>query len=52
MDWLTVFTLTPIFIILFYIAIVGFIIWFTVKVLKNQKENNDILRNISDKLDQ
>lgn len=50
-NWVTLLTLSPILVVLYYIAIVVFIIWFSVKVLKNQKENNEILKSINDKLD-
>ncbi len=39
MNWITFFTMVPIFVILFYIAIIGLIIWFVLKVLKNQNKN-------------
>ena len=51
MDWIFLYTLAPILVFLFYIAIVVFFIWFILKVLKNQKENNEILKSIYDKID-
>ena len=52
MNWITLLTLTPILVILFYIAIAVFIIWFTLKVLNNQKAMKGFLKDISDKLEQ
>ena len=37
--------------LLIYIAPIAFIIWFTTRFLKLQKEQNQILKNISDNLD-
>jgi uncharacterized membrane-anchored protein YhcB (DUF1043 family) len=52
MSWVSILTLSPTIMILFYIAIFVFIIRFSMKVLKNQKENNEILKKIYNKLDQ
>jgi len=41
----------PIFIILIYLAVIGFTIWFAVSLIKAQKERNDVLKEISSKLD-
>ncbi len=46
-----IFALFPIITILFYIAPFVFVIWFLLKFLKIQQEKNQILRKISDKLD-
>ena len=37
--------------ILFYLAPFVFMVWFLLKFLKIQQEKNQILKNISDKLD-
>ncbi|MEH7548481.1 MULTISPECIES: hypothetical protein [Bacillaceae] len=41
----------PIFLILIYLAVIGFTIWFAVSLIKAQKERNDVLKEISSKLD-
>ena len=46
--WMTV---LPILSLLIYIAPIVFIFWFTTRFLKLQKEQNEILKNISDNLD-
>ena len=46
--WMTV---LPIFSLFIYLAPIAFIIWFTTRFLKLQKEQNQILKNISDNLD-
>ncbi|MBM7655265.1 uncharacterized BrkB/YihY/UPF0761 family membrane protein [Neobacillus cucumis] len=45
------FSIFPFVTILFYIAPVVFIIWFLIKFLKIQQEKNNILKSISEKLD-
>lgn len=37
--------------IIIYLAVLGFIIWFAVNLIKAQKERNDVLKEISIKLD-
>lgn len=37
--------------ILIYLAIIGFSIWFCINLIKAQKERNQILKEISTKLD-
>ncbi|WP_176541434.1 MULTISPECIES: hypothetical protein [unclassified Bacillus (in: firmicutes)] len=41
----------PIFIIIIYLAVIGFTIWFAVSLIKAQKERNEVLKEISSKLD-
>ena len=45
------FYLIPIIWILLWLAPIIFIVWFLLKFLKVQQEKNNILKNISDKLD-
>lgn len=45
------FAIAPLVTILFYIAPIIFIIWFLLKLLKVQQEKNNILKDISNKLD-
>lgn len=45
------FSLIPIFILLFYVAIIVFVVWYAFKFLAVQTERNEILRDISNKLD-
>lgn len=51
MDWITLFTLTPILVTLFYIGIAIFILWFMLNFLKVQKEKNKILQRIANHLE-
>jgi len=44
-------SLIPIITLLLWLAPVIFIVWFLLKFLKVQQEKNNILKNISDKLD-
>ena len=37
--------------ILIYLAVLGFIIWFAISLIKTQKERNVVLKEISHKLD-
>ncbi|WP_172797606.1 hypothetical protein [Cytobacillus solani] len=37
--------------LLFYLALIGFTIWFCTSLITAQKERNQILREISSKLD-
>ncbi|MGG1679687.1 hypothetical protein ACIFOT_28800 [Neobacillus sp. NRS-1170] len=41
----------PIFFILIYLIVLGFIIWCAVSLIKAQKERNVVLKEISSKLD-
>jgi uncharacterized membrane protein YjgN (DUF898 family) len=41
----------PIFIIIIYLAVIGFTIWFALSHIKAQKERNAVLKEISSKLD-
>lgn len=50
MDNSTVFAFFPLISLLFYIAPIVFIVWFLLRILKLQREKNEILRDISDKL--
>ncbi len=38
-------------VIIIYLAVLGFIIWFAVSLIKAQKERNVVLKEISSKLD-
>jgi len=44
-------SMIPIFMMIFYLAIIGFIIWFAVSFINIQKERNLIFKEISSKLD-
>lgn len=44
-------TLMPILSLLYYLVPIVFIVWFVTKFLKIQKEKNEILRTISEKID-
>jgi preprotein translocase subunit YajC len=44
------FTILPMLGLLFYLAIIVFIVWFAVTLIKSQRERNRILKEISDKL--
>ena len=44
------FSIFPLLTLLFYLAPVVFIIWFLLKFLKIQREKNEILRSIANKL--
>ncbi|WP_019156971.1 hypothetical protein [Robertmurraya massiliosenegalensis] len=46
------FALVPILMIITYIALVGFTIWFCVSLIKAQRERNQILKDISARLNQ
>jgi len=41
----------PILLILVYLAVLGFVIWFAITLIKSQKERNQILKEMSTKLD-
>ncbi len=41
----------PFLLLLIYLAIIGFSLWFCISLIKSQKERNQILREISSKLD-
>lgn len=47
-----VFSFFPILMMLFYLATIGFSIWFAVSLIKAQRERNVILKEISARLDQ
>ncbi|WP_185183576.1 hypothetical protein [Priestia endophytica] len=47
----TLFIIFRILTLCLYIAPIIFVIWFLIRCLKIQQENNKILRTISDKLD-
>ncbi|MDX1701371.1 MAG: hypothetical protein R3250_12180 [Melioribacteraceae bacterium] len=34
----------------FYVAVIGFIVWVAITIIKSQQERNRILREISEKL--
>ena len=44
-------TVFPLFLILIYLAVIVFSIWFCVSLIKSQRERNQLLRDISNKLD-
>ena len=45
-------TILPILLlIIIYLAVLGFVIWFAVSLIKAQKERNTVLKEISSKLD-
>ena len=53
-DWretMDFFDVMPILVILFYLIPTVFVVWFLISFLKTQKERNNILREISRKLD-
>ncbi|GGB62813.1 hypothetical protein GCM10007199_30990 [Fictibacillus barbaricus] len=50
MDNSIVFAFFPLITLLFYIAPIVFIVWFLLRILKLQREKNEILKDISDKL--
>ena len=39
------------FVIILYLAVLGFTIWFAISLIKAQKERNVVLKEISNKLD-
>ncbi|MEH7521990.1 hypothetical protein V7149_01705 [Bacillus sp. JJ1503] len=46
------FALIPLlFMLVIYLVIIGFTVWFCISLIKAQKERNQILREISSKLD-
>lgn len=45
------FDIMPLLGILFYLIPTVFVVWFLISFLKTQKERNNILREISEKLD-
>ena len=45
------FDIMPLLAILFYLIPTVFVVWFLISFLKTQKEKNNILREISGKLD-
>lgn len=47
---MSVFSLLPLIIFLFYAALIVFAIWYLLKYLKVQSERNDILKDIANKL--
>ncbi|NHM32083.1 hypothetical protein [Neobacillus terrae] len=51
MDGIGMISFLPILLMLVYLAVLGFIIWFAVTLIKSQKERNQILKEISTKLD-
>ncbi len=46
--WVNLLTFTT---LLYYIVPIVFVIWFVIKYFKIQKERNELLRQISEKLD-
>ncbi|WP_246041680.1 hypothetical protein [Robertmurraya kyonggiensis] len=46
------FSFFPMLMMLFYLAAIGFSIWFALSLIKAQRERNEILNEISAKLEQ
>lgn len=46
---ISLFSILPL--LLFYVLPIGFVIWFTLTIVRLQKEKKEILQSIADKLD-